>query len=104
MADQPEVVKTKKTWEKVPEAVEFIKVLQQLPGETLQAGSTVIIYDNDTGADVTAQMLVAVNVFTSTKLQAIIKGGDLGKTYRLEFQGLTQTYQFQEDVFYKIVP
>jgi phage-related protein len=84
--------------EKIPLAMDFINVLPI--GETLQSSSDVKVYDGN-GTDVSGTMLFFKTVVGS-KVNAIIQNGaDLGD-YKITFIGITQNYQFEEDITLKV--
>jgi hypothetical protein len=81
--------------EQVPAGVDFSGVLPA--GETIQEeGSDVTVVDSG-GEDQTNDMLV-LKVITTTRIDAVVKGGTSGGSYQVEFYAKTQKYLFEEDI------
>jgi hypothetical protein len=86
----------KREGEKIPLAMNFAKLLAQLPGtQTILDGDVKVL--NSKKEDVTATMLVEKTI-GSTRIDSIIQGGTKGKQCVVIFSIETQDFELEESI------
>lgn len=67
--------------------------------ETIKAGTTPVvkIYEEESGADVTQDMVSDIGIYNSTKVKFLLKGGTAKKFYQIHIQIESSNNQKFED-------
>jgi hypothetical protein len=94
----------KQPWEVLPITMDFSSNMND--GESIVLlSSEIAVYNQTTGTDVTASMLVdgSLEVIDNTKMQVSIQGGEVDNVYCLSFRAyISDNKKLEEDIKFRV--